>query len=82
MSTATAKNDSDSARLDKLEEWVRHKEDLLFSTNPASPGLALRMDRLERTLNAIRWISTTGLLGLAGTLVMLWKIAELLAKAG
>lgn len=59
--------------IDALERDVR-------SMDPNEPGLALRVDRLERRMNAlmsvISWIGGGGILGLAGTIYLLVQIAQ------
>ena len=67
-------------RLTALEREVR-------STDPSDPGLALRLDRLERDFAAlvrqlhglvtgIKWIVGGGGLGFAATLLFLYKLVQ------
>lgn len=66
-------------------ERMRKMEEAVFSTDPGSPGFALRLDRLERQLGsilaAVKWLGGGGLAALVGTLVLLWRLGQLLQAA-
>lgn len=52
----------------------------LYSTDPENPGLALRLDRIERQAamvgKLLSWIGGGGLIGLATTVYLLWKLLQ------
>jgi len=56
----------------------------VYSTDVRAPGLAVRLDRLERQiatlLKVINWIGSGGLVGLAGTVYLLWRILQAFDK--
>ncbi len=58
----------------------------LYSIDPGAPGIAVRMDRIERQigtmLRVISWIGRGGLLGLAGTIYLLWQLLRAVEQAG
>jgi hypothetical protein len=67
------------------EEREKMREILLGDPmDPSKPGLAIRIDRVEREIARwqarIAWIGSGGLVGVAGGLVLLWKILGVLGK--
>ena len=72
--------------LSKLEGRIEKAEAYIHATDRDRPGLAMRTDRLERQFSAlmrtISWIGGGGLLGLIGTLLMLYKLLEALSLMG
>ena len=63
-------------------ERLERMEDLVMSTDPRRPGIAMRLDRIEQVLGVVKWIAGGGLVGLSATLLLLWRIAEALTAAG
>lgn len=57
----------------------------VYSTESSHPGLFIRLERLEWKIAAgfawIKWIGSGGLLGLAGTLLLLWQVLEAVSKS-
>lgn len=72
---------ADDQQIQNLTSEVRRIDRSINSTDAQHPGIALRMDRLERKIAAVEKLITGGLVGMAGTLVLLWKIGQLLSKA-
>ena len=68
--------------LTKLEDRIERHDTLLNGNDPTRPGLAMRVDRIEQLLGQIKWIGRGGLVGLIGTLVLLWKILATLSAHG
>lgn len=69
-----------------LNEVLTKLREDMYSNKPTAPGLMLRMDRMEQklatALGLLKYIGSGGLVGLAGTLVLLWKIMGALSGAG
>lgn len=65
------------ARQEKMEAIVRGDP-----ADPAKPGLVLRIDRIEGLVKQLAWIGRGGLVGLAGTLILLYRILAFLAEHG
>jgi len=65
------------ARLE-LTAKAQERHELLLLGDQATPGLLLRLDRIERTLGWFRWLATGGLAGVLGTLLLLAEILEAL----
>lgn len=65
------------ARMDELEEENRRLRSEVGGTVPSSPGIAMRMDRIERDLQQVRsmssWLLGGGGLGMVTLLIMVWK---------
>jgi hypothetical protein len=68
-------------RLREQERRTERMHQFLYGTDPQSPGLAMRLDRIERGLRLGRWLATGGLAGIAVTLALIYRIAETLANA-
>lgn len=68
-------------RLRMQEQRTERMHQFLYGTDPRSPGLAMRLDRIERGLRLGRWLATSGLAGIGITLALIYRIAETLAKA-
>lgn len=54
----------------------------LNSTDTGTPGIALRLDRIERIFSVLRWMVGGGLVAVGGTVVLLYRIGSLLQAAG
>jgi len=65
------------ARLE-LTTRAQERHELLLIGDPSTPGLLMRLDRIERTLGWFRWLATGGLAGVLGTLLLLTEILEAL----
>jgi hypothetical protein len=68
-------------RLRDQERRTERMHNFLYGTDPRSPGLAMRLDRIERGLRMGRWLAGGGLAGIAVTLALIYRIAETLANA-
>lgn len=67
--------DRNTLALDRVERVER----MVLSTDPNNPGIALRLDRIEQLLSIVKWIGGGGLIGLTGTLILLWQITQALS---
>ena len=81
--------DPPASEAEAWERTIRVLERLdreVNSTDPRAPGLAMRLDRLERRLafvgTVISWLMGGNLLGFLGAIVLLWKILEATASRG
>ena len=58
----------------------------VYSTNVAAPGLAVRLDRVERqiatALRVVNWIGTGGIIGLMATVYLLYRVLQAMEKTG
>lgn len=72
--------------LERIEKRMDRVESDLYSTDSRSPGVAMRLDRIEghlkRAFGIVSWIGGGGLLGLAATGVLLYKILQVLPGGG
>lgn len=66
-----------STRLDTTAR-AQEKHELLLLGDQSTPGLMMRLDRIERTLGWFRWLATGGLAGVFGTLLLLSEILDAL----
>lgn len=57
---------------------TQERHELLLLGDATTPGLLVRLDRIERTLGWFRWLATGGLAGVFGTLLLLGEILEAL----
>lgn len=64
----------------RLEASVQGLREELGGTSPSAPGIALRLDHIEHsiqiTTSTVRWALGGGLVGLVTTLVIVWRIME------
>lgn len=69
-----------------LQGAVESLELSINSTDRRSPGLAMRVDRIEQKIvfltKILAWIGSGGLAGLLGTLVLLYRILQAMDNAG
>ena len=67
-------------KVDRLSQEAREIADTVNSTDPERPGVALRLDRIEQELRAIKsvfqWALGGGIVSLAATAVVLLKILD------
>ena len=66
--------------LNAIDERTRRHESIIVGDD-AGHGLVVKVDRLEQALIFVKWIGSGGLIGVAGTLVLLWQILRTLAEA-
>lgn len=59
---------------------VSRLEEQMNATDPESPGLAIRLDRIEQRIKFVGWLAGGGLISAFGVLGLLWKILGALAK--
>lgn len=74
------------ASLQRICEILDRMERDIYSYQSSAPGIALRLDRLERRLDqsygVIKWAMSGSLLGLVGSSAMLFRIVRLLDGNG
>lgn len=46
------------ARLEKIEQHVEKVQQLIFGVNGTIPGMIIRIDRMERIFQQMRWLLT------------------------
>ena len=77
--TMCEKRDHEHQRMAELLDRISRD---VYSTNTSTPGLAVRMDRLERqfatAFRVLNWIGTGGLAGVAATIWLLYEVLEAL----
>ncbi len=79
-------------RLESLEIRTRQQDKELRSLDAAlrgtasTPGVILKVDRIDQRftmfVRIITWFGSGGLVGLAGSLYLLWMVLETLRSAG
>jgi hypothetical protein len=69
--------DANAHKLSEVVRLVDRHESLLIG-DPATPGLLVRLDRIERSLSWFRWLATGGLAGVLGTILLLAEILKAL----
>lgn len=73
-------------RVDSIDQRGRAHEDKLEMLDAAvigtaaSPGLNVRVDRIEQAILLLRWFFGGGLAAVALALALLWKFGESLSK--
>lgn len=67
-------------RLREQERRTERMYQFLYNSDPRSPGLAMRLDRIERGLRLGRYLASGGLAGIAVTLALIYRIAAILAQ--
>jgi len=67
-------------RLREQERRTERMHQFLYNSDPRSPGLAMRLDRIERGLRLGRYLASGGLAGIAVTLALIYRIASILAQ--
>lgn len=67
---------------DDLKARVAALEAALYGMHPDSPGIALRMDRIERSLGQaialVKWFAGGGVLSLAATAYLFYRIMQVM----
>lgn len=66
--------------LSRLVKVVERMEKDIYSTDPNSPGLALRFDRIEQQGKTIKWLLSGGVVTLGASTYFLWKIMSLMGS--
>ena len=74
--------DNLDARMAVQEEHTRSLLVQMNASDPSNPGVAIRLDRIEQMFLFIKWVSGGGLIAIAGTLVLLYRILGALGTAG
>lgn len=80
LAEVTRRVDSIDQRGAAHAEKLAALNDAVIGT-PGTPGLNVRIDRIEQAILLLRWFFGGGLVAAAAAIVLIWKFGESLSKA-